>query len=69
MELRCEQVVPDLGCSFVATGSTIEDTQAAMMAHGGKTHAHLMEGKTPAEMEQAAAEMAAHIRRLLEARA
>ncbi len=65
MELRCEDVVAGLGCEFVASGTTIEETQAAMMAHGGEVHANLMDGKSPEEMAKAGAEMAAHIHQLL----
>jgi predicted small metal-binding protein len=68
MQLACEEVVPDLGCEFVAIGDTVDEVHATMMEHGGATHSNLMEGKTPAEMEQAGAEMAAHIRQLLENR-
>jgi len=65
MELRCADVVPGLGCEFVASGVTVEETRAAMMAHGGAAHADLMDGKSPEEMQQAGAEMAAHIEQLL----
>lgn len=65
MELRCADVVPGLGCEFVASGVTVEETRAAMMAHGGTAHADLMDGKSPEEMQQAGAEMAAHIEQLL----
>jgi predicted small metal-binding protein len=68
MKLVCEEVVPDLGCDFVAIGDTADEVHAQMMEHGGATHSNLMEGKTPDEMEQAGAEMAAHIRQLLENR-
>ena len=69
MQLRCDEVVPGLDCDFVAHGDTIDETHAAMMAHGGAEHANLMDGMSPEEMEKAGAEMAGHIRQLLEARA
>lgn len=68
MQLACEEVVPDLGCDFVATGDTVAEVHAAMMAHGGEQHANLMDGKSPEEMQQAGAEMDAHIRQLLASR-
>ena len=69
MKLACEEVVPNLGCDYVATGDTADEVHAAMMAHGGSTHANLMDGKSPEEMEQAGKEMDAHIRQLLTDRA
>jgi hypothetical protein len=68
MELACEEVVPDLGCDYVATGDSADDVRAAMMAHGGQKHSSLMDGKTPDEMQQAGQEMDAHIRNLLSSR-
>ena len=68
MKLACEEVVLNLGCDFVATGTTVDDVHAAMMSHGGEQHSSLMDGKTPDEMHKAGQEMAAHIRQLLESR-
>ena len=65
MQLRCEAVVPDLGCDFVATGDNADDVHAAMMAHGGQVHSDLMAGMSPEEMQKAGGEMDAHIRQLL----
>ena len=65
MELACEEVVPDLGCDYVAIGDDADAVHVAMMAHGAANHADLMDGKSPAEMEQAGREMDAHIRQLL----
>lgn len=69
MELKCDDVVSGLGCDYIATGDTVDGVHAAMMAHGGTTHAALMEGKSPDEMIQAKTEMDAHIRQLLTASA
>lgn len=68
MELACEEVVPNLGCDYVATSDTADEVHAAMIAHGGANHANLMEGKSPEEMQQAGQEMDAHIRQLLSSR-
>jgi predicted small metal-binding protein len=65
MNLKCDDVVSGLGCDFVATGATSDEVHAAMMAHGGAAHSNLMDGKSPAEMEQAKVELDAHIRQLL----
>lgn len=67
MELKCDDVVSGLGCDYVASGNSVDEVHAAMMAHGGATHAELMEGKSPQEMMQAKTEMDAHIRQLLTA--
>lgn len=67
MELKCDDVVPGLGCNFVATGSTAEEVHGAMMAHGGVVHANLMDGKSPEEMVTAKTEMDAHIGQLVAA--
>lgn len=69
MELRCEEVVPGLGCDFVAVGDTVDDTRAAMLAHGGEFHSNLMDGKTPDEAAEARAQVEGHIEQLLESRA
>ncbi len=68
MQLACEEVVPGLGCEFVATGDNADDVHAAMMSHGGEQHSNLMDGKSPAQMQQAGKEMDAHIRQLVENR-
>ena len=65
MKLACEEVVPNLGCDYVATGETADEVQAAMMAHGGENHSDLMDGMSPEEMQKAGQEMGAHIRQLL----
>lgn len=67
MELKCDDVVPGLGCNFVATGSTAEEVHGAMMAHGGVVHVNLMDGKSPEEMVTAKTEMDAHIGQLVAA--
>jgi predicted small metal-binding protein len=67
MELKCDDVVPGLGCDFVAKGSTAEEVHGAMMMHGGTVHANLMDGKSPQEMMQAKTEMDAHISELIAA--
>ena len=68
MKLACDEVVPNLGCDFVATGDSADEVQAAMMAHGGERHSNLMDGKSPEEMQIAGQEMAGHISQLLESR-
>lgn len=68
MNLACEEVVPSLGCDYVASGDTADDVHGAMMTHGGENHSNLMDGKTPEEMQQAGKEMDAHIRSLLAGR-
>ena len=65
MELKCEDVVPGLDCDYVASGASADEVHTKMMAHGGQSHANLMDGKTPAEMQQAKLEMDSHIRQLL----
>jgi hypothetical protein len=68
MELACEEVVPNLGCDYVATGGSADEVHATMMGHGGENHSDLMDGKTPEEMQKAGQEMDAHIRGLLGSR-
>lgn len=68
MQLACEEVVPGLGCDFVATGESADDVHATLMAHGGESHSSLMDGMSPEEMEKAGREMDAHIRQLLKNR-
>jgi hypothetical protein len=68
MKLACEEVVPNLGCDYVATGDDVDTVRAAMMAHGAADHTDLMDGKSPEEMEAAKREMDAHIGQLLAGR-
>lgn len=68
MQLKCEEVVPGLGCEFVANGDTADEVHAAMMAHGGENHSNLMDGMSPEEMQKAGQEMDAHIRQLVQNR-
>ena len=65
MELKCDDVVPGLSCSFVATGDNPRAVKDAMMAHGAATHSDLMEGMSPEEAEAAAAQMGRHIEQLI----
>lgn len=65
MQLACDDVVPDLGCDYVASGETAEAVHSAMMAHGAQAHSNLMDGMTEAEMQTAGAEMSAHIHELI----
>lgn len=65
MELACNDVVPGLGCDYVAKAETAEMVHGAMMAHGGATHASLMDGMTTDEMQKAKEEMDTHISSLL----
>jgi len=67
MQLACEAVVPGIGCDYVATGDSADAVHGAMMAHGGETHANLMDGKSPEEMMQMKDEMDSHIRQLIAA--
>lgn len=66
MELKCDDVVPGLGCDFVATGANAQVVKDTMMAHGAEVHSDLMDGKTPEEAEVASAEMARHIEQLID---
>ena len=66
MELKCDDVVPGLGCDFVATGANAQVAKDAMMAHGAEVHSDLMEGKSPEEAEAASAEMGRHIEQLID---
>lgn len=65
MKLACEEVVPNLGCDFVATGATTDEAHTAILAHGGENHSNLMAGLSPVEMETKKHEMDQHIRQLL----
>ncbi len=67
MQLRCSDVVPGLGCDYVAHGDDAAEVHAAMMAHGAEVHSALMEGKTAEEMSRAQEEMDDHILGLLSA--
>jgi len=68
MELKCDDVVPGLGCDFVATGSSGDEVRDTMLAHGGSVHADLMEGKSEEEAQKAYSEMVAHIEELIATR-
>lgn len=65
MQLLCSDVVPGLGCDFVAHGDDAAEVHAVMMAHGAEVHSALMEGKTSEEMSRAQHEMDDHILGLL----
>lgn len=67
MQLLCSDVVPGLGCDFVAHGDDAAEVHAVMMAHGAQVHSALMEGKTSDEMSRAKEEMDDHILGLLSA--
>ncbi len=68
MKLACNDVVPNLGCDYVAEGDTAAEVQTNMTTHGGERHADLMAGKSPEEMQQAKTEMDAHISQLITAK-
>lgn len=65
MQLLCSDVVPGLGCDFVAHGDDAAEVHAVMMAHGAEVHSALMEGKSADEMSRAKDEMDDHIVELL----
>lgn len=67
MQLLCSDVVPGLGCEFVAHGDDAAEVHAVMTAHGAEVHSALMEGKTSEEMSRAKDEMDGHILGLLSA--
>ena len=53
MKLKCDDVMPGLGCDFVAEGATKEEVVQKMMEHGNVVHADLMEGKSEEEQKMA----------------
>ena len=57
MKLKCDDVMPGLGCDFVAEGATKEDVVQKMMEHGDSMHADLMQGKSEEEKQQATVAM------------
>jgi len=65
MQLLCSDVVPGLGCDYVAHGDDAAEVHAAMVAHGAEVHSALMEGKTSEEMARAKEEMDDYILGLL----
>lgn len=67
MQLACNDVVPGLGCDFVAQGDSASEVHAVMMAHGDLVHSALMEGMTAEDIGRAKEEMDAHIFGLLSA--
>ncbi len=68
MQLACEEVVPGLGCEYVAVGDDVATVEAAMMAHGGDAHSDLLDGSSPEEIARMKNEMESHIRDLLRVR-
>ena len=67
MELACNDVVPGLGCDFVAHGAISGEVHGAMLEHGGVVHASLLDGLSAEVAGQKKNEMDAHIRQLIAA--
>ena len=66
MHLACNDVVPGIGCEFVAVGDDASEVHAAMMAHSDQVHSALVDGMTPDAMSRAKDEMENHIFELLD---
>lgn len=67
MDLKCDAVVPGLGCEYVASGDTPEAVKDAMMVHGAEAHANLMADVPEGEREARHQEMGEHISQLIAA--
>ncbi len=65
MQLACNDVVPGLGCDYVAAGSDADAVHAAMMQHGGTIHANLLADLPPEEVAERKEAMDQRIRQLI----
>ena len=68
MKLACEEVVPGLGCEYVAHGDDVQSVHTAMMDPGGEANLVLMDGASEEEMVRMKEEMESHIFDLLRIR-
>ena len=65
MQLACSDVLPGLGCDFVAQGDDASEVHAAMMAHESQVHSALTDGMRGDDMGRATEEIEDRILHLL----